>query len=54
MTPMLEIFDYVLLILVGLYAFTVIVILSLGKPPRNPVITPKKTKRGNRDLAKRV
>jgi len=54
MTPMLEIFDYVLLILVGLCAFTVIVILSLGKPPRNPVITPKKTKHGNRDLAKRT
>jgi hypothetical protein len=47
--PMLETLDYILIMLAGLCAFALIVLLSLGKPPRNPEVTPRKTKRGLRN-----
>ena len=41
---MLETIDYVLIVLAGLCAFALIVILSLGRPPRNPEVSPKKNR----------
>jgi hypothetical protein len=41
---MLETIDYVLIVLAGFCAFALIVILSLGRPPRNHEVTPKKNR----------